>query len=143
MLSRYHILIVPCSIPADGEKRTRAFHGMERALVSNMVHGVKEGFTRELQLIGVGYRADMKGQSLELGLGYSHPISFPVPKGVSASVIREGREIFVKLEGADKQQVGLVAAQIRSLRPPEPYKGKGVRYRDEQVRRKAGKAGKK
>lgn len=123
-------------------KKGRAFHGMERALVNNMVRGVAEGFEKQLQLIGVGYRADSKGKNLELGLGYSHPITFEVPEGIKASVLKEGRDIFVKLEGPDKQQVGQVAAQIRSLRPPEPYKGKGVRYRDEQVRRKAGKAGK-
>lgn len=128
--------------PRDESKQTNAFYGMERALVNNMVEGVSQGFEKQLQLIGVGYRADLKGSTLDLGLGYSHPISFTLPEGVKGSVLKEGREIFVKLEGADKQQVGQVAAQIRSLRPPEPYKGKGVRYRDEQVRRKAGKAGK-
>ena len=126
----------------DDSKKSRAFHGMERSLINNMVEGVSKGFEKQLQLIGVGYRADAKGKNLELGLGYSHPITFEVPEGIKASVLKEGREIFVKIEGPDKQQVGQVAAQIRSLRPPEPYKGKGVRYRDEQVRRKAGKAGK-
>lgn len=127
----------------DDAKQTRAFHGMERAIANNMVKGVSEGFSKELELIGVGYKADAKGKVLSLGLGYSHEIDFPVPEGISASVIKEGREIFVKLEGIDKQLVGQVAAQIRSLREPEPYKGKGVRYRGEVVRRKAGKAGKK
>ena len=125
-------------------KTTRAFHGLERALANNMVKGVSAGFVKELSLIGVGYRADMKGATaLDLALGYSHPIEFPLPTGVKGSVIKEGRDTFIRLESADKHMVGQVAAQIRSLRPPEPYKGKGVRYRDEVVRQKAGKAGKK
>lgn len=126
----------------DDAKQTRAYHGLERSLGSNMVQGVSVGYEKQLELIGVGYKADAKGKVLNLGLGYSHDINFPVPEGIQASVIKEGREIFVKLEGIDKQLVGQVAAQIRSLRPPEPYKGKGVRYKGEQVKRKAGKAGK-
>jgi len=125
------------------DKQSRAFHGLERALASNMVTGVYEGYEKQLALLGVGYRADVKGQNINLNLGYSHLIDFPLPDGVKGSLVKEGRDTFVKLEGADKQLVGQVAAQIRALRPPEPYKGKGVRYRDEYVRRKAGKAGKK
>lgn len=123
-------------------KQARAFHGLERALANNMVVGVSEGYAKELALVGVGYRADMKGSTLNLGLGYSHPIDFDLPEGVKGSLIKEGREVFVRLESIDKQLLGQVAAQIRALRPPEPYKGKGVRYRDETVRTKAGKAGK-
>lgn len=123
---------------------SRAFHGLERALVNNMVVGVSDGFTKELQLIGVGYRADMKGATtVNMALGYSHQIDFALPQGVSASVVKEGRELFVKLEGVDKQLVGQTAAKMRSLRPPEPYKGKGVRYKGEVVKTKAGKTGKK
>jgi len=127
----------------DDAKESRAFHGMERALLANMVQGVAEGFEKILDVNGVGYRADVKGKTLNLGLGYSHDINFPIPEGIKASVLKEGRAIAVKLEGVDKQLVGQVAAQIRALRPPEPYKGKGVKYRGEQIRRKAGKAGKK
>ena len=123
-------------------KDARAFHGMERALASNMVQGCHEGFEKILDVNGVGYKAEMKGKDLNLGLGYSHDIKFKVPDGVTASVLKEGRDVAVKLESCDKQLLGQVAAQIRSLRPPEPYKGKGVKYRDEVIRRKAGKAGK-
>lgn len=126
----------------EDTQQARAFHGMERALVNSMVEGVSAGFEKILDLIGVGYKADVKGKTVVLGLGYSHDIEFPVPAGVTASLLKEGREVAVKLESCDKQLLGQVAAQIRSLRPPEPYKGKGVRYRGEQVRRKAGKAGK-
>lgn len=129
---------------ANDERASRAFHGMERALVNNMVVGVAEGFSKELELIGVGYRADMAGSSmLNLALGYSHQIDFPLPPGVKGSVIKDGRQTFIRLEGIDKQLVGQVAAQIRSLRKPEPYQGKGVRYKGEVIKLKAGKAGKK
>lgn len=124
-------------------QKVRALHGMERALVNNMIVGVSEGYKKQLNLLGVGYRADMKGKNLNLALGHSHDIDFPIPEGIQCSVVKENRDVFVVLEGADKCQVSQVAAKIRSLRPPEPYKGKGVRYHDEQVRRKAGKAGKK
>ena len=127
----------------DDSKASRAFHGLERSLASNMVQGVSEGFSKELAFVGVGYKADVKGNTVELNLGFSHPINFPLPQGVKATLEKEGRDSWLKLESIDKQLLGQVAAQIRSLRPPEPYKGKGVRYRDEQVRRKAGKAGKK
>jgi large subunit ribosomal protein L6 len=125
------------------EKSVRAFHGMERALVNNMVHGVTQGFEKELQLIGVGYRADSKGNTLNLALGYSHPIDFELPAGVKGTVIKEGRDVSIKLESVDKQLLGQTAARIRSLREPEPYKGKGVRYKDEVIKMKAGKSGKK
>lgn len=128
---------------SSDDKEVRAFHGLERALASNMVQGVSTGFEKILNVKGVGYRAEVKGKILNLGLGYSHEIDFPIPEGIKASVLKEGREIAVKIEGVDKQLVGQVSAQIRSLRPPEPYKGKGVAYRGEQIRRKAGKAGKK
>ena len=127
----------------NDSKPSRAFHGLERSLINNMVVGVSEGFAKELALVGVGYRAEQQGNTITLHLGYSHPIEFPLPEGITGSLVKEGRDVFVRLEGSDKQLVGQVAAQIRSLRPPEPYKGKGVRYRDEVVRRKAGKAGKK
>lgn len=125
-------------------KTVRAFHGMERALARNMIQGVSEGFSKELELVGVGYRADMAGNStINLALGYSHPIDFSVPAGIKASVVKDGRQTFVKLEGADRQLVGQVAAKLRGLREPEPYQGKGVRYRNEVIKLKAGKAGKK
>ncbi|MFN8390903.1 MAG: 50S ribosomal protein L6 [Bdellovibrionota bacterium] len=123
--------------------RVRAFHGLERALVHNMVEGVSKGFEKELQLIGVGYRADSKGNTLNLALGHSHPIDFELPDGVKGTVIKEGRDISIKLESMDKQLLGQTAAQIRSLREPEPYKGKGVRYKGEVIKMKAGKSGKK
>jgi len=126
----------------NDSKASRAFHGMERSLANNMVHGCAEGYEKILDVNGVGYKADMKGKDLNLGLGYSHDVEFKVPEGVKASILKEGRDVAVKLESCDKQLLGQVAAQIRSLRPPEPYKGKGVKYRDEVIRRKAGKAGK-
>lgn len=128
---------------AEETNAARAQHGTERALVHNMVTGVSEGFVKELDLIGVGYRAEMSGTTLNLALGYSHTIDFPIPAGVKGSVVKEGRDITVRLEGADRALVGQVAAKIRSLREPEPYKGKGVRYKGEVVKLKAGKAGKK
>lgn len=123
--------------------KTRAFHGMERALINNMVRGVAEGFEKELQLIGVGYRAEMKGNILNLALGHSHTIDYPIPDGVKASVIKDNRDLYVKLESNDRQLLGQTAAKIRSLREPEPYKGKGVRYKGEVIKMKAGKSGKK
>lgn len=127
----------------EESQTARAYHGMERALINNMIHGVSQGFEKELSLIGVGYRAEQKGNTLNLALGYSHTIDFDLPEGVKGSVIKDGRDTFVKLESADRQLLGQTAANIRSLRRPEPYKGKGVRYRDEVVRTKAGKSGKK
>lgn len=124
----------------NDERNNRALHGLVRSLVSNMVIGVSEGFTKELEIIGVGYRATPKGDStLELALGFSHPVSVQAPAGITFEV-PSPTQIMVK--GIDKETVGQVAANIRSIRKPEPYKGKGVRYRDEYVARKAGKAGK-
>jgi large subunit ribosomal protein L6 len=116
---------------------TRAAHGLARALVANMVRGVTEGFARELEIQGVGYRAEASGQTLKLSLGFSHPVTVPVPAGLKVSVADNK----IRIEGADRQLVGQFAANVRGLRPPEPYKGKGIRYTDEQVRRKVGKAG--
>lgn len=116
--------------------RHRALHGLTRALINNMVEGVTEGFSRTLEIVGVGYRADMKGRTLNLALGFSHPVEFDPPEGVS---IECPNQTTVVVKGADKQAVGQAAAVIRGFRPPEPYKGKGVRYQGEQVRRKAGK----
>ncbi len=118
----------------------RAKHGLTRSLLNNMVVGVHSGFRRELQIEGVGYRANLKGKSLELNVGYSHPVVFNPPDGISFEVDKSGRELAVT--GADKEVIGEIAAQIRRLRPPEPYKGKGIRYVGERIRRKAGKAGK-
>ena len=115
----------------------RAFHGLSRALIANMVQGVSEGFVRVLKIEGVGYRAALKGKALELSVGYSHPVSYPVPEGITIEV---PDQTTVRISGIDKQKVGQVAAEIRKVRPPEPYKGKGIRYEDERVRRKAGKA---
>ena len=127
------------SRPTD-QKRHRALHGLYRSLLDNMVTGVTEGYKKELEVIGVGFRAAVQNGVLELALGFSHPIYFVPPEGVSIEVdTKRGKNTFVIIEGADKQMVGQVAAKIRSLRPPEPYKGKGVRYTDEYVRRKAGK----
>jgi large subunit ribosomal protein L6 len=118
----------------------RAKHGLYRSLVQNMVIGVSEGYKKELEVVGVGYRAKASGQKLELSLGYSHPFVFEIPKEVKVSTVSEkGKAPIIVLESHDKQLVGQVAAKIRSLRKPEPYKGKGVRFLGEQIRRKAGK----
>jgi large subunit ribosomal protein L6 len=122
----------------DDKTESRAAHGLARALVANMVRGVSEPFVKELEIQGVGYRADMAGKTLKLLLGFSHPVEMPVPEGLDVSV---DRNVIVKIEGINRMQVGQFAADVRSLRPPEPYKGKGVRYVGEQVRRKVGKAG--
>lgn len=119
----------------------KAKHGLYRALVANMIEGVSEGYKKVLEVIGVGYRADAQGQRLSLAVGYSHPIVIELPKEIKVSTeTAKGKAPVVTLESHDKQLVGQVAAKIRSLRKPEPYKGKGVRYQGEQVRRKAGKA---
>lgn len=117
-----------------------AMHGLVRALINNMVKGVSEGFSKTLEIEGVGYRGEMQGSKLVLALGYSHPVPIEPPAGISFTVDKTQRVITV--EGADKQEVGQMAAIIRSKRPPEPYKGKGIHYQGERVRRKAGKAGK-
>ena len=122
----------------DNEGKSRAFHGLVRALVANNVRGVTEGFKKELDIVGVGYRAEVKGKEVVFQLGYSHPVRFAIPKGIEINVDAKSGHIIVT--GIDKQQVGQVAAEIRGLREPDPYKGKGIKYSDEQIRRKAGKA---
>ncbi len=126
-------------IKIDGESRkARAFHGLARSLVANMVLGVSEGVSKVLDIIGIGYRADMDGNVLVLNVGYSHPIRYELPENVSAEVDKNNQ---VTIKGIDKQVIGQVAAEVRSLRSPEPYKGKGIRYAGEILRRKAGKTG--
>ncbi len=122
----------------DDQRQSRALHGLSRALLANMVQGVSEGFQKELSIVGVGYRASLKGKDLELQVGFSHPVVVRAPEGVTFEVPDQTRII---VSGIDKEQVGQVSANIRKVRPPEPYKGKGIRYSDEYVRRKAGKAG--
>jgi large subunit ribosomal protein L6 len=136
--------VVTIERPSE-EKEIKAKHGLYRALVSNMVVGVSEGYKKEMELIGVGYRANANGQRLELALGYSHPIVFELPKEVKLETeANKGEAPLIRLTSADKQLIGQVAAKIRSFRKPEPYKGKGIKFKGEQLRRKAGKsAGKK
>jgi large subunit ribosomal protein L6 len=124
----------------DDERENRALHGLTRSLVHNMLVGVSQGFSRELEIVGVGFRALAQGPSkLELQVGFSHPVRFEAPEGVTFEVPQSTR---IVVRGADKQLVGQVAADVRKCRPPEPYKGKGIRYADEHVRRKAGKSAK-
>ena len=130
---------VSVSRPSD-EKRHKALHGLSRTLVANMVEGVSKGFVKTLEIQGVGYKAEAKPYGVNLIVGFSHPVKYEAPQGIKISV--EGNTT-VKVEGADKEIVGQVAAELRSVRPPEPYKGKGIRYQGEQVRRKAGKTGAK
>ena len=118
------------------DRRVRALHGLARALVANMVTGVKDGFERRLEIVGIGYRAQMQGKSIQLALGYSHPVLFPLPDGVTAEI---DKQTAITLRGADKALLGQTAAQLRALRKPDPYKGKGIRYAGEAVRRKVGK----
>ena len=125
--------------PSD-ERAHRALHGMTRAIINNMVVGVSTGFEKVLEINGVGYRAELTGKNLTLNVGYSHPVVVVPPEGISFEVDQRTRQI--KIMGYDKQMVGQVAADIRKVRPPEPYKGKGIKYLDERIRRKAGKAGK-
>lgn len=125
--------------PTDS-RRHRALHGLTRALLANMVEGVSKGFVKRMQVQGVGYRVEMRGNALVLSVGYSHPVEFLPPPGITFTVEKGGRDF--QVEGIDKELVGQVAAKIRAVRPPEPYKGKGVRYAGEVVRLKAGKAGK-
>ena len=122
----------------DDRKPSRAYHGLARAALANMVRGVTEGFTRDLQIEGVGYRAEAAGRKLTLSVGYSHPVVIDVPEGLSVAV--EGTTK-IRVSGIDRERVGLFAAELRAVRPPEPYKGKGIRYAGEHVRRKVGKAG--
>jgi large subunit ribosomal protein L6 len=123
---------------SDDAKPSRALHGLTRALLANAVHGVTEGYTRVLEIHGTGYRAEASGSALKLLLGFSHPVEFPLPKGITAQV--EERNTVLILSGIDKQQLGQVCADIRRLRPPDPYKGKGVRMRGERIHLKPGKA---
>jgi large subunit ribosomal protein L6 len=122
------------------EKRHKALHGLTRTLVQNMVDGVSKGFSKTLEIQGVGYKAETKPYGVNLIVGFSHPVKYEAPKGIKISV---ENNTTVKIEGADKEAVGQVAAELRAVRPPEPYKGKGIRYQGEQVRRKAGKTGAK
>jgi large subunit ribosomal protein L6 len=121
----------------DDSRRARELHGLTRRLIANLVTGVSQGFTRVLEIHGVGYRAEVRGNAIHLALGFSHPIVFQLPQGVQAKV---DRQTVITLESSDKHLIGQTAAMIRELRPPEPYKGKGVKYAEEQIRRKAGKA---
>jgi len=121
---------------SDEERTTRALHGLSRALLNNMVTGVSKGFRKDLEIQGVGFRAAVKGDKLDLSIGYSHPVLFPIPKEIKVVVTDNTK---ISIEGIDKHLVGQVAADIRAFYPPEPYKGKGIRYSDEKVRRKEGK----
>ena len=125
-------------VRADEENKTRAFHGLVRALVANNVRGVSEGFKKELDIVGVGYRAEVKGKEVVFQLGYSHPVRFPIPQGIDIAV--DGKTGHITVTGIDKQKVGQTAAEIRALREPDPYKGKVIKYSDEVIRRKAVKA---
>ena len=125
--------------PTD-QQRHRAMHGLFRSILSNMVEGVSEGFVKELELIGVGYRVSNTGNLIEMSVGYSHPIMFYIPDDLKVETkMEKGQNPSIRLEGIDKQLIGQVAAKIRSFRKPEPYKGKGIRYKGEEIRRKAGK----
>ncbi len=123
----------------NDSRRSRQLHGLSRTLVANMIQGVTQGFQRSLDIAGVGYKAELKGKSITFSLGFSHPVDYPLPEGVTAEYDAKANRLTVK--GADKHQIGLVAAEIRKLRPPEPYKGKGVKYAEETIRRKQGKTG--
>ena len=128
--------VVTLARPSN-DRRDKALHGLARSLVNNMVEGVSNGFVRELEIQGVGFRATVKGKVLDLSLGFSHPVEHPIPEGLTITVAENTQ---IKVEGIDKQLVGQFAADVRAYYPPEPYKGKGVRYKDEYVRRKAGKS---
>src|SRR5207248_509812 len=123
----------------NDSRRSRQLHGLTRTLVANMIQGVTQGFSRSLDIAGVGYKAELKGKEIHLALGFSHPVVYPLPEGVTAEYDAKGNRLTVK--GADKHRIGLVAAEIRKLRPPEPYKGKGIKYAEETIRRKQGKTG--
>ena len=126
------------AIRQDDSGPQRAFHGLARALVANAVRGVTEGFTRELEIVGVGYRAEQKKSSVVFTLGFSHPIEYPIPPGITITVDKQTKLV---ITGVDRQQVGQIAANIRSLKKPDPYKNKGIRYTGELLKKKAGKAG--
>lgn len=124
---------------SNDEPQQRAWHGLVRSLVANSVEGVTKGFTRELEIVGVGYKAEVKGKSVVFALGYSHPINFPIPDGIAVALDAKAGKITIT--GADRQKVGQTAAEIRKLRVPDPYKAKGIKYANEVIRRKVGKAG--
>jgi large subunit ribosomal protein L6 len=126
------------AIRQDDSGMQRAFHGLARALVANAVRGVTDGFSRELEIVGVGYRAEQRKNSVVFTLGYSHPIEYPIPPGINITVDKQTRLV---ISGVDRQQVGQIAANIRSLKKPDPYKNKGIRYVGERLKKKAGKAG--
>ena len=124
---------------ANDEPQQRSFHGLLRSLVANSVEGVTKGFTKDLEIVGVGYKAEVKGKSVVFALGYSHPINFAIPDGISVALDAKAGKLTIS--GADRQKVGQTAAEIRSLRVPDPYKAKGIKYANEIIRRKVGKAG--
>lgn len=124
---------------SNDEPQQRAFHGLLRSLVANSVNGVTKGFSKDLEIVGVGYKAELKGKTVVFTLGYSHPIDFPIPEGIAIAVDAKAGKLTVS--GADRQKVGQTAAEIRKLRVPDPYKAKGIKYADEVIRRKVGKAG--
>jgi large subunit ribosomal protein L6 len=141
-----HLLPQGISISVDGEKilvqrandqrTTKALQGLTRSLIANMVTGVTQGFEKKLEIVGVGFRADLQGSTLKLTLGFSHPVLYPLPKGIKVEI---EKQTLLTVKGIDRQQVGTVAAQLRSIKPPEPYKGKGVKYFGERIRKKVGK----
>ena len=120
----------------NDQRTSRSLQGLTRSLIANMVTGVTQGFEKKLEIVGVGFRADVEGKGLKLSLGFSHPVSFPLPEGIRAEV---EKQTLITLKGVDRQQVGTVAAKLRSIKPPEPYKGKGIRYSGERIRKKVGK----
>jgi large subunit ribosomal protein L6 len=122
------------------DRRSRALQGLTRSLVANMISGVNQGFERNLEVNGIGYRAELSGKQIILNVGYSNPVAYELPEGITATVAKNNN---IKLIGIDKQKIGLAAAAIRRIRPPEPYKGKGIKYAEEHIRRKAGKTGTK
>lgn len=124
----------------SNDKKLNALHGLYRAIIANMIEGVTKGFERELEITGVGYRAQQQGKDIQFHLGFSHPVFFKAPEGVTLEVLEQTK---LKVKGSNKEKVGQTAAEIRFLKPPEPYKGKGIRFKNENVRRKAGKSGKK
>jgi len=121
---------------ANDQRTSRELQGLTRSLIANMVTGVTRGFERKLEIVGVGFRAELQGDVLKLTLGYSHPVLYPLPKGIKVEI---EKQTLLTVKGIDKQQVGIVAAQLRSIKPPEPYKGKGIRYLGERIRKKVGK----
>jgi large subunit ribosomal protein L6 len=131
-ITKEHIIVTR----ADDYRKNRALHGLTRSIVSNLVTGVTQGFERVLEITGVGYRSEVQGNALVLSLGYSHPIHFILPENITAKVDKQNR---ITIEGCDKQRVGETAAKIRAFRPPEPYKGKGIKFAEERIRRKVGK----